>query len=488
MGGGARAAPVRCAARARSAHTVWAVSRTPTQLAALASGAVSGLDPVSVRAGRSGVRDRCVTAFVTDSQRRSWVVRVPRTPAVGAAMETATTLVGLVARRLPFSVPAPRGFVAVPEGRGVVYPAIHGRTVVLEAVPPGPGVAAEIGRAIAAVHNLDRGVYDEAGMPAYEPDAWRLRRLADLDRGAATGHVPAALLSRWERALEHVTLWKFAPTPVHGDLNGDRILVTFSDEEDSTTASVRGLVGWDDARVADPADDFAALVAECSPEGYDSIFEAYALALIERPDRHLKHRARLASELALLTRLLEAVSEAEPQLIAHRAAELRELEEVVAHSPDDLVPEPVVRQPVTPAPAAPAAEEVFDAGDLEDEGDEASDTDNAADSEVTDSEDTGVEGAEDTDADDPAEKTGSGNDHGEDDDPSQHTQLLQVGELADETTIIPEEELERLRSERPPKKAEKGGATAVETVSASEAVDESPHDTEGDEPSPTASR
>ena len=57
-------------------------------------------------------------------------------------------------------------------------------------------------------------------MPVYDAETCRTRHLADLDRGAATGHVPTALLSRWERALEDVTAWRFAPTPVHGDLTG----------------------------------------------------------------------------------------------------------------------------------------------------------------------------------------------------------------------------------------------------------------------------
>ena len=44
-------------------------------------------------------------------------------------------------------------------------------------------------------------------MPVYDAESYRTRRLADLDRGASTGHIPATLLSRWERALDDVTLW-----------------------------------------------------------------------------------------------------------------------------------------------------------------------------------------------------------------------------------------------------------------------------------------
>ncbi len=374
------------------------VTRTPAYLAAVASSAVPGLDAVAVRAARGAPGNRCEVGFVTDTQRRAWVVRVPTSPAVGAQLDAAADLLPLLNRRVPFSVPMPRGFLAVPEGRAVVYPYLHGRSVVLGEVTPGPGVAAEIGRAVAALHNVERAVFDEAGTPVYDAETCRTRHLADLDRGAATGHVPTALLSRWERALEDVSAWRFAPTPVHGDLSGGRFLVTFVDEEDPETASVRAVTGWEYARVGDPADDFGLILAECSPETFESIVEAYSLARIERPDRHLRHRARLSSELRLLTRLLDAVNAADPPLITRRAAELRALDERTATEPDLVVAEPT---PPLPPPVASSAAAGATAG-------------------------VDIPGPRDDD-----------------------TQLLKTGTAADATAVIPAEELARLR-ERPP--------------------------------------
>ena len=374
------------------------VTRTPAYLAAVASSAVPGLDAVAVRAARGVPGNRCDVGFVTDTQRRAWVVRVPTSPAVGAELDTAADLLPLLHRRVPYSVPVPRGFLAVPEGRAVVYPYLHGRSVVLHEVVPGPGVAAEIGRAIAALHNVDREVFDEAGVPVYDAEMCRSRHLGDLDRGAATGHVPTALLSRWERALEDVSAWRFAPTPVHGDLSGDRFLVTFVDDADPETASVRGITGWEHARVADPADDFALLLAGCSPETFESIVEAYSVARIERPDRHLRHRARVVSELRLLTRLLDAVHAAEPPLITRRAAELRALDERTADEPDLVVTEPgPPARPSAPAVAVGTAVETSPVADLEVRDDD--------------------------------------------------TQLLKAGAAADATAVIPADELERLRAE-----------------------------------------
>ncbi len=345
------------------------VSRKPAFLAALASSAVPGLDPVSVQAALTEPGHYHEVAFVTDSQHRRWVVRAPLTSAAGAQMDTSVALLHLLGRRLPFSVPAPRGFVAVPEGRAVVYPYLSGRPVDFGSLPAGPGLAAEVGRAIAALHNVDRAVFDEAGLPIYDAEEIRTRRLDDLDRAAATGHVPTGLLSRWERALEEVSFWRFAPTPVHGGLTGGRVLVAF-EGDDASSGRVRAITGWDNAKVADPAEDLAALVAACRPEAFESVLEGYAHSRVERPDRHLRRRARLASELRLLGALLGAVSAGERDLIKAHAADLRELDEHTVDEPDEE-PQPAARvmsaapvarvavaSPVAPASAAAPIDEV----------------------------------------------------------------------------------------------------------------------------------
>ncbi len=408
------------------------MTRKPGYLAALAGSAVPGLDPVAVRAARGLPGNRCDVAFVTDTQRRAWVVRVPTTSAVGAQLDASVPLLSLISRRLPFQVPSPRGFVGVPDGRAMVYPFLHGRSVVLEETPPGPGVAAELGRALAALHNVDRAVFEEAGLAVYDSETYRRRHLADLDRAAATGHVPTALLSRWERALEDVSAWRFAPTPVHGDLTGGRVLVSFTDEQDPGTAAVRGITGWEHAQVADPADDFAAVAEECSTEAFDSVLEAYAVARIERPDRHLRLRARLAAELRALRRLLDAVTAAEPLLITRRAAELRALDERTVDLPDLVPPpppvEPVPRTSVVTSPS-PGTE---------------------PDSDITRDDDSDVDplkaeaGAHEQPADEPAGAAAGPDERNT----SEDTQRLLFGDAAEATTVIPADELARLRADR----------------------------------------
>ena len=96
--------------------------------------------------------------MVIDAEGRRWVVRAPQSPAAGAALEAEVGLlerlvVEVDAGRLPFDVPRPAGFVDLPEGgRAIVHPQLPGRPLRLEDLGPGPGLAAAVWRAIAAVH------------------------------------------------------------------------------------------------------------------------------------------------------------------------------------------------------------------------------------------------------------------------------------------------------------------------------------------------
>ncbi|MEO6144733.1 MAG: phosphotransferase [Dermatophilaceae bacterium] len=338
------------------------MTRTPLALAALASAAVPGLDPATVEGATQLPGHQFEVAFIEDTQHRRWVVRAPLTAAAGAQMEVTVSLLGLLSRRLPFSVPTPKGFVELKEGgRASVYPYLVGRPLDFANLPAGPGIAAELGRALAALHNVDLALFDEAGLPSYDADTYRTRRLSDLDRAAATGHVPTGLLARWERSLEDVSLWRFAPTPTHGALTGDQVLAVFDDDEDAATGRIRGLTGWEDAKVADPADDFAALVTQTSHAAFDSVLEAYAHARVDRPDKHLERRARLAGELKLVSDLLIAVGSKDQNGIDGCAEKLRQLE-ADTHG-DDADHEPVVPtaptasfRPVAPMTSEPADE------------------------------------------------------------------------------------------------------------------------------------
>ncbi|WP_231054876.1 macrolide 2'-phosphotransferase [Ruania suaedae] len=316
--------------------------RSPLALAALATVAIPGLDVVATRPPRSPGADFDVVG-VLDASRRRWIVRAPRRASAGAALEAEVALLAQLATAvdgaaLSFDVPRPAGFAPLPEGgRAMVYPQLRGAPLEVSRLRPGPGLAAQVARAIASLHELDPSIVGEAGLPVYDAETYRRRRLAEVDEAARTGYVPAGLLRRWEHALENVTLWRFRATPVHGDLAAEHVLVA----EDEVTA----ILDWSDARVADPADDLAWLLASAPEDALDSILEAYSLARTERGDDHLADRAVLAGELALVRWLMYGVRTRAGQVIDEAIEMLRQLDEDVADTPPIGHVEPVLSEP-----------------------------------------------------------------------------------------------------------------------------------------------
>ncbi|WEV78143.1 phosphotransferase [Janibacter cremeus] len=308
-------------------------SRGPLTLAALASAAVPGLDPDTVQGVvASGPADAVEVAFVQDREHRRWVIRCPRTPAASAQLERSAALLAVLARRLTMPVPAVKGWAALPEGgRAAVHSYLTGRLVSLEGIEPRSALARGLGRALAHLHNLDPRMYEEAGVPVYDAAGYRSRRLAELDRAAATGRVPTGLLARWERVLDDETLWTFTATPTHGDLADGTILAT---PDDGDGPDIKAFLGWESAQVADPADDIAPLLAAMDPEAFDTVMEAYAHTRVERPDRNLHRRAEVVGEMQLVRTMMSLVAAGDDEGAERSAARLRRLDERIAREED----------------------------------------------------------------------------------------------------------------------------------------------------------
>ncbi|WP_446664692.1 phosphotransferase [Flexivirga sp. B27] len=338
--------------------------RSPLKLAALATAAVPHFQPTSVQGSSAAADERFQVAFVTTADGNQWVVRAGLSTASGAQMEQSDGLLRLLAKRVPFSVPRIQGTAIADDGTVVsVQTRLPGSPLVWRELRPGSVIARSIGRALAALHDTDPRAVEEAGLPTYDADAYRARRLATLDRAAATGHVPSGLLSRWERALEEVALWKFATCTVHGPLEGSHVLVD-GDE-------VVAMTGWEQAGVSDPAADFAVLSVLAEPAAFDTVLEAYAGARHDSIDPHLERRVRLAAELQRVNALMDAVSSNDSELVARRKAALQRLDEAVRDD-ESLLPAAPGRRTmpeVTPSEPAPAVDpEDIEVVDFQDAG------------------------------------------------------------------------------------------------------------------------
>ncbi|MCL2422374.1 MAG: phosphotransferase [Micrococcales bacterium] len=299
--------------------------RSPVALAALATVAVPGLDPLDALELADDEHD---AALVVDSDQRRWVVRAPVDGASGASMEREIALLQaldaqVTTGRLPFKVPVPVGFAPLTEaGRAAVHEMIPGQTIDLEQLMPGPGLATNLGAALAALHELPTSVVETLGLPSYTPDEYRRRRQAEVDEAARTGFVPPALLDRWEARLENVAWWRFRPTVVHGDMVAERVVVGTGEAE----GTVAAILGWSSAQVADPADDLAWFLVAAAADTAGCVLDAYQRHRPGMSDPHLADRAALAGELAVARWLLYGVTTGSDDIVADAIGMLADLE------------------------------------------------------------------------------------------------------------------------------------------------------------------
>lgn len=162
-----------------------------------------------------------------------------------------------------------------------------------------PQLVESLARAVAAIHAADPGPIADAGLMVEESAETRERLLADLDTAAATGRVPARLLSRWEIALEEVSAWRFLPVPIHANLGPDALWAM-----DGDIVAVSDLARL---RVGDPAADLAAVSSMLSPEDFERFFRAYRTHR-DPGDPGLRRRVGFHAEITVLEWLLAAVA------------------------------------------------------------------------------------------------------------------------------------------------------------------------------------
>jgi hypothetical protein len=230
-----------------------------------------------------------------------------------------------------------------------VYSHLNGSTRTVEELTAGSQeLAKEIGTALAAIHDLPRALVSNADLPSYTPNEFRQRRLNELDMAATTGKIPPLLLRRWEHAMEDVSLWRFNPCVVHGDLHEDNLLV----EEDRVTA----VTGWTDLRIGDPADDLAWLVASNEHEFVDAVVRHYTEHRRDAPDSHLLRRAALSAEFALAQYLVKGIAAADAEMISEAEGMLATLaDDIAEHGGQPISVEPLPSPAAEAGPAAPGS-------------------------------------------------------------------------------------------------------------------------------------
>jgi len=300
-------------------------------LSALATSAVPGFQAISAQTLSSAEKD---VALVYDVDQAPWLVELPTSAQSEVAhAETLRAMRALsegLRSRLSFRVPRLAGTTEVGNHTLSVSEYLPGQAPAAHKVSP--ILAASIGTALAQVHSLPTSSVQDYDRPA-ESAIDSLRECAGIvDRAAATGVLPQALLRRWETACEDAGLWQFEPTVIHALMQLGHLLV----DNDTVVA----IDQWRDFRVGDPAKDLAWLTTPASAPFANGVLTAYRSA---RPtaDRWAMQRARFYAELDVAKWLLHGIDAANDTIIADATAMLSALHDRVSGDMDQALTQPI---------------------------------------------------------------------------------------------------------------------------------------------------
>ena len=311
-------------------------SKTPYELAALATVAVPRLEVAGLRPPQFSDEVLSVTGLIDTSGDR-WMVVCPHDTVGGLDMEAQNAVLERLGKahdfsKIPFEVPRPAGFTRTPEGdRVMVHRDLGGHVMETSDFDDPHLLPASLGNALAALHNLPELIYTGVNLPAYSAIECRDRHQAVLDEAAQEVVIPANLWDRWEESLENLSLWRFLPSPIHGDLSETSIHVDHG--------RVCALTGFSSAHVGDPAVDIAWVFARASDEFLERFHEAYQQTRSEK-DLHLLERAELLSELAVVRWLVHGLHSGDSDIVDEARAMLAELSASVGESTPKRTEEP----------------------------------------------------------------------------------------------------------------------------------------------------
>ena len=311
-------------------------SKTPYELAALATVAVPRLEVAGLRPPQFSDEVLSVTGLIDTSGDR-WMVVCPHDTVGGLDMEAQNAVLERLGKahdfsKIPFEVPRPAGFTRTPEGdRVMVHRDLGGHVMETSDFDDPHLLPASLGNALASLHNLPELIYTGVNLPAYSAIECRDRHQAVLDEAAQEVVIPANLWDRWEESLENLSLWRFLPSPIPGDLSETSIHVAHG--------RVCALTGFSSAHVGDPAVDIAWVFARASDEFLERFHEAYQQTRSEK-DLHLLERAELLSELAVVRWLVHGLHSGDSDIVDEARAMLAELSASVGESTPKRTEEP----------------------------------------------------------------------------------------------------------------------------------------------------
>jgi len=308
------------------------MARTHLTLAALVSSAMAGFNPTSSRNYLCEIHDDVDGAVIVDENNNVVVVEVPRTVAANeelrAEARSLEALTAGVRSFLPFSVPEKIQQAQLGEVLALITSYVPGIPLTTAMLRGQFALAAHIGAAMGAIHDIPASVIADASRPTRSALDARFHVRDVVARARATNMLPAPLALRWEKAIDNDALWEFEPTVVHGSLTLDALLVRGDD--------VAGIIGWHALRIDDPARDLNWLVNAGAPER-DEVLRHYSTARRSRLDPSLMQRANLYNEIDVARWLLHGIERKNRAIVDDAVDMLDHLVGLVANDAGDAL-------------------------------------------------------------------------------------------------------------------------------------------------------
>jgi aminoglycoside phosphotransferase (APT) family kinase protein len=245
-----------------------------------------------------------------------WIVRIARRANIETHYKAEVALLGELAHTVSLPVPRPE---LCPRHSGVMrYRRLRGTT--LEQHADGAhsrALGAQLGAFLGELHRFPKARVKEAGVRAYDRGGW-LEQVSFAYAEARDHAFP--LLEPCEREAAKEMFESFLAsgfeisfTLMHGDLKPEHILC------DRAKGLISGVIDWTDARIGDPAVDFAWIL-----HGAGAAFAGAASDAYRSADQGVVERSRFYYRLEPLFSLIFGAKERRPDLVGSSLAVVRE--------------------------------------------------------------------------------------------------------------------------------------------------------------------
>ena len=288
-------------------------------LAALAADAVGGKNFRNFRKVEGNPELEILQLWDDEDQSFELIVPASQAGVAEHAQLVATSrAIRKVSAELPFAVPELVGQTTDEDGQSVaVFTLLGGEEPDLARFTPG-AFSRSAGEALAAIHSLDPAVVRDSGLPEHDATSLLHSKVAEVDKIAASGKVPSGVLSRWEKALEDVGLYRFHPTVVHGAINQDSLRVSGQ--------QISGVTNWTQLSIGDPAEDLRYLAGGALSTTFDDAMLHYNSSR-SSADENIAIRAHLHAEIELGSWLVYCIANLDSDQIAEAQAMVNELQD-----------------------------------------------------------------------------------------------------------------------------------------------------------------